>query len=345
MVFDSVTLTRTVSVTMVDLCRDLDDVLRTQLKSLEGICGKDGYIKCGSTTLLSSTCPDLKGNVASTSVQFTCQVANPDVDAILTAVVEHNTRAGITARFDSDTDPFTIFLVRDHHLTIPHFVDFVKGDRIKVKVIGKRFEVNDEKISIIATIVEEERVPDVLEFYSKSVDVAPGKGRGELASPGTYPGLVNVIHWRKQLCTFDVAEFTCSGEGHLPVPFPRESRWKTQEHFIQAARLSLKDPEFAKLLRSGDEYGKGDGQGVSKYVQGILSGPQKHPVKLSTEEEATWASIRDAVQMAGARAKFSQHPDKLLILRATRDAVLMHSYRGKPSVRFTHYEHVRRELG
>ena len=48
-----------------------------------------------------------------------------------------------------------VFVAKDHHFNSAHFADVKEGDKIIVRVIGQRFELNDKYISIIGELVKE----------------------------------------------------------------------------------------------------------------------------------------------------------------------------------------------
>jgi predicted NAD-dependent protein-ADP-ribosyltransferase YbiA (DUF1768 family) len=61
-----------------------------------------------------------------------------------------------------------------------------------------------------------------------------------------------------------------------------------------------------------------------------------------------WNDLSWKVMASAARAKYSQNPDRLRVLKLTGNAKLMHmvTQRGKPSelVEFKHLEEIREEL-
>ena len=189
------------------------------------------------------------------------------------------------------------------------------------------------------------RQPDVLVFYSKSSDVAPGKGVHErVARASDYTALTAIPDWRKRLSNFDdEVPFVWEGDPELELTFPSGTQWRSIEHAFQASKISLKDPEkaFRFSLTSGTALGRGTGADAQK---------QRKMVLLDSDTLDYWASINELVMASIARAKYLQHPMSMAsrTLKATRNAQLVHlmRQRGKPSVlvRFEHLEQIRREL-
>ena len=128
----------------------LEDVLA---KSIEGKCVVEGYVKYGSTKIHSYSSGILNGERVSFQVVFECDVCNPVEGMQIQCVARNVTKAGIRATTTDKPSPVVIFVARDHHTDIPYFSTIQAEQQIVVKVIGQRFELNDEYVSIIAEIV------------------------------------------------------------------------------------------------------------------------------------------------------------------------------------------------
>ena len=65
------------------------------------------------------------------------------------------TKVGIRAVLNdiNDVSPFVIFLSRDHHYNNKEFSKKNIDDIINVKVLGKRFELYDDLISVIGELM------------------------------------------------------------------------------------------------------------------------------------------------------------------------------------------------
>jgi len=171
-------LTRSISIPMTQMGGNVEAVLKNYLIEMEGKCGEEGYIKKKSIQIFNYSCGVIKGSNVIVQVVFECQIANPMPDQIFTCIVEHNTRAGIKARLNSSEDsPFIVFLARDHHNTIAKFSEIKENEKIKVNVLGQRFEINDPQISIIATLVTDEfkLEPESIEPISESLSNVPSE--------------------------------------------------------------------------------------------------------------------------------------------------------------------------
>lgn len=375
-------LSRSISIPIVEIGGNIEQLLSEHISSLEGKCIEEGYLKLGSTKLIRYSCGVLKGSSAIIQVIFQGKMVMPITGQSFICVVENNTRAGIKGRLNAKENPFVVFLAKDHHAHISNFSDIKENTKLKVNVLGQRFEINDPKISIIAVLEElypdsppespekdqipsapnaipsyqsppkvkehkkDEEVQDILVFKAKSKENLPGNGVNEVGNPKNYPELSKKVGWRKQLSHFDVAEFQCDGSPEDGIVFPPGSRWRTLEHYWQASKIYLSDKQFAYLLRVGEKYGNGDGMEAKELRKG-KTGVDKHPVILTPQQLQRWNEIQSNVMYIGAKAKFIQNPDKLEILCATKNAKLLYDptrVSKDKYVHFTHYEKVRSEL-
>ena len=68
-------------------------------------------------------------------------------------IVKNITKAGIRAELEGfENSPLVIFVARDHHYSVKDFSSINEDDRIHIKVVGQRFELNDKYVSVIAEL-------------------------------------------------------------------------------------------------------------------------------------------------------------------------------------------------
>lgn len=333
--YQSAILTRELRIPMTQVGGNIIQMMESILRKHEGKCAEEGYIKKGTIKIVHYSCGVIKGIDVFIQVVFECKITHPLIGQPLKCIVESNTKAGIKARLDSNESPFIIFLARDHHYQHVTFSQLKEGDALNVKVIGKRYEINDAKISIMAVIddtyiepeplvsPEEETPPeveeeedDVLVFFLKSKDVYPGKGVHEtIRHPKEYDALSKISKWRSQLSPLDVAPFIWTGNGILPEPFKEGTQWNSIEHAYQGSKFKLYQYDDAErfTLNSGDMIGKGDGSFAQK-------NKKLHVLK----DMKAWNDISTSVKKDASLAKFTQHKDKMKILKLTNQAQLIH---------------------
>jgi len=86
---------------------------------------------------------------------FECEICFPVEGMLISCVAKFITKAGIKAESEVDVpSPVVVFIARDHHYNVDFFSDIKDGDKITVKVIGQRFELNDKFISVIGELVK-----------------------------------------------------------------------------------------------------------------------------------------------------------------------------------------------
>lgn len=152
-------LSRSISIPIVEIGGNIEQLLSNHISSLEGKCIEEGYLTLGSTKLIRYSCGVLKGTNVTIQVIFQGKIVMPITGQSFVCVVENNTRAGIKGRLDAKENPFVVFLAKDHH-NLPHFSDIKENTKLKVSILGQRFEINDPKISIIAVLEEMYPEPD-----------------------------------------------------------------------------------------------------------------------------------------------------------------------------------------
>ena len=119
-------------------------------------CVVEGYVKPHSSKILTYSSGIIQGgNKVSFEVVFECDVCFPVEGMIIPCVAKNITKAGIRAESANDVpSPIVVFLAKDHHFNSAQFAEVQEGDKINVRVIGQRFELNDKYISIIAELVK-----------------------------------------------------------------------------------------------------------------------------------------------------------------------------------------------
>ena len=152
-IYNTAILTKKVYLNINDINAYVRNKLETKLKELyEDKCNIDGFIKKNSIKLLNYSSGKIDSSnkiMFQTTIQ--CQLCNPINDMIIDIKVLNITKAGIRGDVNiQDKSPMMIFLARDHHFNINEYFDIKENDIISVKVLGHRFELNDNYISVIA---------------------------------------------------------------------------------------------------------------------------------------------------------------------------------------------------
>jgi DNA-directed RNA polymerase subunit E'/Rpb7 len=137
----------------INIKQVLEDILK---KEFEGKCCIDGYVKKGSSKIITYSCGNIRGNVAIFTIVYEYLVCNPPNGMRISCIVNNITNAGIMGvANNSDVSPVNIFIARDHHYSIPYFSQLKNEDIVMIRVIGQRFELNDSAVFIIAELEEQ----------------------------------------------------------------------------------------------------------------------------------------------------------------------------------------------
>ncbi len=155
-IYSNMLITRKISVSINNIGSGIRDTLEQIIaNSIEGKCIVEGFVKPGSTKILTNSSGIIKGNNVNFEVVFECQVCCPVEGMHINCVAKNITKAGIRAETKDVPSPVVIFISRDHHHTSSYFASIKENQEIKVRVIGQRFELNDKYISIIAELIEQ----------------------------------------------------------------------------------------------------------------------------------------------------------------------------------------------
>ena len=130
-----------------------ENVQKKLEEKLYNKCSKEGYIKNGSIKILSYSSGLVEANNVIFEVMFECDICHPVEGQIIKCQVKNITRAGIRAVYTKEkVSPITVFVARDHHYNNEAFLKVKENEEITIKVIGIRYELHDETISVLGEL-------------------------------------------------------------------------------------------------------------------------------------------------------------------------------------------------
>ena len=150
-------ITRNIVLPITAIGKNIKEVIEDNIKSnFEGTCLVEGFIKPNSAKIITYSSGIIyRGSSVSFEVIFECEVCFPVEGMLVSCVAKNITKAGIRAESATDVPtPVVVFIAKDHHYNIAHFNDVKEGDKINVRIIGQRFELNDKYVSIIGELVK-----------------------------------------------------------------------------------------------------------------------------------------------------------------------------------------------
>ena len=129
-----------------------EDLTRRVSAQITGKCIPEGFVKPHSCTLRSHSVGAFSAGNITFNLEVGCMLCLPHEGDVIQCVAKTVTQAGIRAHACMDPSPVVIYISREMQESSPESrtIDSVKpGDRLLVKVIGKRFELNDRHVSIM----------------------------------------------------------------------------------------------------------------------------------------------------------------------------------------------------
>jgi DNA-directed RNA polymerase subunit E'/Rpb7 len=160
-------LTRKVIVPFKLIGNNIGKILRKLLSNnLEGRCASEGYVKKGSVDIISYSAGVANSSNICFDVSFKCLLCKPVEGMRIRCTVCNITKAGIRAIYNKDhcldksgdgiksfESPITVFVAREHHIKDKSYSDITReGEDIIIKVIGIRYQLNDDTISILGEL-------------------------------------------------------------------------------------------------------------------------------------------------------------------------------------------------
>jgi DNA-directed RNA polymerase subunit E'/Rpb7 len=143
-------ITKRISLPMVYIGSNIKSILEKMIATqIEGKCIVEGYIKPGSVKILTYSSGMIVADSVTFEIVFECLVCSPVEGMLIDVVAKNITKAGIRAEYDSQPSPIEVFVARDHHYKSSYFASVKENDKIRIRVIGQRYELNDKYISII----------------------------------------------------------------------------------------------------------------------------------------------------------------------------------------------------
>lgn len=132
-----------------------DNLRKSIADKIEGKCIREGYVQPKSVVIQTHSCGLIKSDFVEFTVVFKCYVSNPVEGTHIQCKIKSITKAGIHAQaFDmAGNSPVTVFVARDHFVEVPNFQKCNEDDNIRVKVIGTRFELNDECVEVLGELL------------------------------------------------------------------------------------------------------------------------------------------------------------------------------------------------
>jgi hypothetical protein len=174
-IFIPIRFRTSVQLAPVDLIADFQQAIIDKVRSsLEGVCSRYGYIRPGSINIVKRSAGSFVKQHFNGHIKFEmicrAEVCNPTIGSVFQAIVKNKNALGVHAESHSITnngkeETVLDIIIPKRSVGIVSLVDLEElqnGDKIFVEVLGKRYQLNDKKISIIARAIREPKTVEQL---------------------------------------------------------------------------------------------------------------------------------------------------------------------------------------
>jgi DNA-directed RNA polymerase subunit E'/Rpb7 len=168
-------ITTKITVQPSELNENLENVILERLRTkIEGRCIKDGYVMPNSIAILKRTLGECaKNGITIGDIVFNIlsvmEICNPVVNEQFVVRVLDVNKIGCMG--ESLQKEMEVVMIKQHHDNKEVFSELKKNDYLLVSVIGKKFDLNDNKLSVIARIVrkleDQDEIKQLDEQYRK----------------------------------------------------------------------------------------------------------------------------------------------------------------------------------
>jgi beta-1,4-galactosyltransferase 1 len=153
-IYTQSTMVVTVAVPFENVGRDMEKYFEEFARdTLEGRCQQDGYVRPMSTKIITYTAGRINKNIVYYQVLFMFDVFYPYEGMELECLIKYVNKIGIQANFGERINPAEIYVTREHNQGVD-FDNMQTNKKIRIKVIGHRYELNDRFISILGELQE-----------------------------------------------------------------------------------------------------------------------------------------------------------------------------------------------
>jgi len=147
-------ITRRIALHITEIGSTLQQTLEQAVARFAGYCAAEGYIH--TTKLRTHSVGTVSGDTVCYDVVIECQICFPVEGQLIQCKALSITKAGVRGEHLTETpSPIDVFIARDFNHLNPLFAAIKEGDEFLCRVIGQRFELNDEKIRIIGEVVSQ----------------------------------------------------------------------------------------------------------------------------------------------------------------------------------------------
>lgn len=152
-----------VTIAFKDLKQDIErSFMEFAEKNIVNKCSKEGYISNNKISIISYSAGKTKSHYVEYNVIYEFEICFPYEGLQFECIIESITKIGIKAIIDRNEkkNPIVVFASQLHNQSIfesdneDNNIKYKEGEKINIKVIGHRFEINDPSIYVLGEIIE-----------------------------------------------------------------------------------------------------------------------------------------------------------------------------------------------
>lgn len=152
-IYTQTTLMVTVSIPFENVGRDMEKYFMEYAQdNLESRCQQDGFIRPMSTKIITYTAGMIRKNIVHYQVLYLFDVFYPYEGLELECLIKYVNRIGVQANLGDRINPVEIYVTREHNQSVD-FDALQVNQKIRIKVIGHRYELNDRFITILGELL------------------------------------------------------------------------------------------------------------------------------------------------------------------------------------------------
>lgn len=146
-------LKESLSVPFQDAGRNMEQYFKSYAEEyLEGRCWKEGFVRPKSSKVISYTAGLMNGTSIEYSVLYQVQVCYPYEQMEVECIVRQVNKVGIRATIREKQNPMVLYITREHNTQLK-MDTYKSGQKIKVRVLGHRYEPGDPCIHVMAEMI------------------------------------------------------------------------------------------------------------------------------------------------------------------------------------------------
>jgi len=144
------------------LSKNIDDNLLKLLKQMyEGKCNKDGYIMEDSISIIKRSLPYIYGSQMNSNIKYNiiykANICCPMTDNVIKCKIDSISKMGLVCI----KHPLKIVVAKELHKNKDILKNLKEDDNIEIKIIGKKFNLNDKTIMVVAILNSDNKQDDI----------------------------------------------------------------------------------------------------------------------------------------------------------------------------------------